>query len=192
VIPDPSRDRPEPWGHHRSGAPSLHRRGRRAVGGTGRAAYGPVVTHPRTDWQHPPRRPGQRPDARRGQRVPVLAIAAIASALLAGCTGPSSAPDTPPASSAPASAPGLPAPVIVEPEQTTASARVGETIVFRQPDPAATTISTDRPDILELTQGSDDGSAQFNPAAKALSAGVAVVTITAADGSTSQVTVTVR
>jgi PBP1b-binding outer membrane lipoprotein LpoB len=86
----------------------------------------------------------------------------------------------------------LPAPIIVAPDQTTAEARVGETIVFDQPDPANTTISTDRPDVLDLTQGSDDGSALFNPAASALAPGVAVVTIEADDGTTTQVTVTVR
>ena len=85
----------------------------------------------------------------------------------------------------------LPAPVIVAPGQTTAEATVGETIVFNQPDPANTTISTDKPDVLELTQGWDDGSAVFNPGATALAPGVAVVTIEADDGSTTQVTVTV-
>ncbi|MCU0300573.1 MAG: hypothetical protein MUF35_03090 [Candidatus Nanopelagicales bacterium] len=87
--------------------------------------------------------------------------------------------------------PNLPAPVMVEPGQTEVSASVGETIVFNQPDPAQTQVSTDRPDVLELTQGSDDGSAQFNPAARALAPGVAVVTIEAADGTTATVTVTV-
>ena len=87
---------------------------------------------------------------------------------------------------------GLPAPVIVDAGETSAEATVGETIVFNQDDPANTTVSTDNPEVLKLTQGSDDGSAQFNPSAVALSAGVAVVTIVAADGTTSQVTVTVR
>jgi hypothetical protein len=86
----------------------------------------------------------------------------------------------------------LPAPIIVAPDQNTAEARVGETIVFDQPDPANTMISTDRPDVLDLTQGDDDGSALFNPAATALAPGVAVVTIEAKDGTTTQVTVTVR
>ncbi|MGB8021115.1 MAG: hypothetical protein WCF04_07810 [Candidatus Nanopelagicales bacterium] len=78
------------------------------------------------------------------------------------------------------------------PSQTTATAHVGETIVFNQPDPAHTRISTDNPDVLELFQGRDDGSALFNPGATALAPGVAVVTIEAADGSTERVTVTVR
>jgi hypothetical protein len=86
----------------------------------------------------------------------------------------------------------LPAPVFVAPDQTTAEAAVGETIVFTQPDPANTTISTDKPEVLELIQGTDDGSAVFNPAAVARAPGVAVVSIETADGSTTQVTVTVR
>jgi hypothetical protein len=117
--------------------------------------------------------------------------AALVLAGLAGC-GDSTDPVPSPTVTASASATtGLPAPIIVDAGQTEARAAVGEVIVFNQPDPANTTISTDRPDVLELTQGSDDGSALFNPAAKALAPGVAVVTITAADGRTSTVTVSV-
>jgi hypothetical protein len=125
-------------------------------------------------------------------RVAVAVALAVAAA--AGCAGSSSdgvQQSTTPSIAASGSI-GLPAPVIVNPEQTTAEATVGETIVFNQPDPANTTISTDRPDVLELTQGWDDGSAVFNPAATALAPGVAVVTITALDGSRTQVTVTVN
>ena len=82
-------------------------------------------------------------------------------------------------------------PVMVMPGQTTATAKVGDFVVFSQPDPTKTTIGTDKPDVLELTQGKDDGSAQFNPGAKAIAPGVAVVTIAAADGTVSTVTVTV-
>jgi hypothetical protein len=81
--------------------------------------------------------------------------------------------------------------VMVGPGQTTARAEVGEIIVFSQPDPAKATISTGALDVLRLTQGRDDGSALFNPSAEALKPGVVVVAITAADGSTSQVTITV-
>lgn len=120
-----------------------------------------------------------------------IAVMALGAGAVAGCgdAEPATTPSAP-ASSASATA-GLPAPIIVEPGQSAATATVGETIVFSQPDPANTTISTDRPDVLELIQGSDDGSAQFNPAAVAQAAGVAVVTIVAADGTTSTVTVTV-
>lgn len=131
---------------------------------------------------------------------PALAVVLAAAVMLgAGCSGspgtgnsPSSSPSASSASAATSDAAGLPAPVIVTPGQTTAEAAVGETIVFNQPDPANTRTSTDRPDVLEVFQGRDDGSALFNPGAKALSTGVAVVTIEAADGSTVKVRVTVR
>jgi hypothetical protein len=122
------------------------------------------------------------------------AVAVLALAVLPGCSPeePAQPPGSPAASPAAASGTvGLPAPVIVEPDQAEATASVGATIVFNQPDPANTTVSTDRPDIVELTQGSEDGSAQFNPGAVALAPGVAVVTIVAPDGTTSTVTVTV-
>ena len=131
--------------------------------------------------------------APRTVRLVTATIAALALGVtgLAGC-GDSSEPATTPSATPSASATaGLPAPIIVEPGETQVTATVGETIVFNQPDPAKTKISTDRPDVLELIQGSDDGSAQFNPAAVAQAAGVAVVTIVAADGTTSTVTVTV-
>ena len=82
-------------------------------------------------------------------------------------------------------------PIMVEPGQTTATAKVGETVVFSVTDPANTKVSTDRADVLALTQGRTDGSATFNPGGEAVGPGVAVVTITDANGATQQVTVTV-
>jgi hypothetical protein len=125
----------------------------------------------------------------RAARV-ALAVALVASA--GGGCGSSDQRESPTPSAATSGSNQLPAPIFVAPDQTTAEAAVGETIVFDQPDPANTTISTDKPDVLELIQGTDDGSAVFNPAAVAQAPGVAVVTITAADGSTTTVTVTVR
>lgn len=123
------------------------------------------------------------------------AVAVVAAAALVAAGGCSSAKDdadpSAPASGSAAPSAQLPAPVMVAPDQTAVQARLGETIVFQQPDPADTTISTDRPDILELIQGSDDGSAQFNPVAIPRDTGVAVVTVEAVDGSVSTVTVTV-
>ena len=58
-------------------------------------------------------------------------------------------------------------------------------------DPANTVISVDDPSILEITQGSDDGTVVMNPGAKALKAGTAVITVTNADGSTRQIVVVV-
>jgi hypothetical protein len=81
-------------------------------------------------------------------------------------------------------------PIMVTPGETDVSVPVGRYIVFNVNDPAHSTVSTDQPDLLELNQGHDDGSAVFNPGGKALAAGTAVVTLTEADGTTtSQITV---
>lgn len=82
-------------------------------------------------------------------------------------------------------------PIMVNPGDTATTVPVGRYVVFTVTDPAHTKVSTDAPDLLELSQGHDDGSAVFNPGARALAAGTAIVTITQADGSTSAVTVTV-
>ena len=68
-------------------------------------------------------------------------------------------------------------PVIVEPDQVEATATVGRTIVINSSAPTQTVISTDRPDLLEVTQGSFDGSAWFNPGAVALAPGQATITV---------------
>lgn len=126
------------------------------------------------------------------RRSAAAAIAVAGLVLAGGCTaGQDDGGRTASVTASEGASAQLPAPVMVAADQTQAQARVGETIVFQQPDPADTRISTDRPDVLELMQGSDDGSAQFNPVAIPRATGVAVVTIEAVDGSTSTVTVTV-
>jgi hypothetical protein len=133
-----------------------------------------------------------RPSSTCARAARVALAAALAVSAAGGCGSSDDQRESPTPSVASSGSNQLPAPVIVAPDQATAEAAVGETIVFNQPDPANTTISTDKPDVLELIQGRDDGSAVFNPAAVARAPGVAVVTIEAADGSTTQVTVTVR
>ena len=133
------------------------------------------------------------------RRAPGTALtlgALVLIVVVTGCSsGSSGSASTSPSSPTPASSTssraGLVAPIIVLPGQSTASATVGNTVVFNQPDPQHTKVSTDRPDVIELVQGRDDGSAQFNPGGTAVGAGVAVVTITAADGTISKVTLTV-
>lgn len=90
-----------------------------------------------------------------------------------------------------ASSTGVVAPIMVAPDQTEASAKVGNFIVFNVETLAGTTISTDKPELLELTQAKEEGGAQFNPGAKALAAGVAIVTVTNPDSSTRDVTITI-
>lgn len=47
------------------------------------------------------------------------------------------------------------------------------------------------PELLELSQAKEEGGAEFNPGAKALAAGVAIVTVTNPDSSTRDVTITI-
>jgi hypothetical protein len=82
-------------------------------------------------------------------------------------------------------------PVIVTADQTDASAAVGDMIDIVVDDPVNTTIAVDNPEVLEITQGKDDGSALFNPGAKALSPGTATIMVTSADGSIRDIVVTV-
>jgi hypothetical protein len=82
-------------------------------------------------------------------------------------------------------------PVIVTADQTDASAVVGDMIDIVVDDPVNTTIAVDNPEVLEITQGKDDGSALFNPGAKALSPGTATIMVTSADGSIRDIVVTV-
>ena len=82
-------------------------------------------------------------------------------------------------------------PVIVTADQTDASAAVGDMIDIVVDYPVNTTIAVDNPEVLEITQGKDDGSALFNPGAKALSPGTATIMVTSADGSIRDIVVNV-
>lgn len=82
-------------------------------------------------------------------------------------------------------------PVIVEPGQTEASAKVGDFIDIVVDDIMGTTITTDNPEILKLSQAYDDGSAVFNPGAEALAPGNATITVTLGDGTSYDIAVTV-
>lgn len=126
-------------------------------------------------------------------RSVALAAAALAFVgALAGCSSSSTSTETAAATASPIGGNVLP-PVMVEPGQTEATAKVGDTIVFNIPeaDLAGTTIDTDNPEVLQVTQAKQEGDALFNPGANALAAGTATVTITAPDMTTSDVTVTV-
>ena len=82
-------------------------------------------------------------------------------------------------------------PVIISADQMDAVAVVGDMIDIVVDDPVNTVVAVDNPDVLEITQGSDDGSAIFNPGAKALAPGTAVISITSPDGSVRDVEITV-
>lgn len=82
-------------------------------------------------------------------------------------------------------------PVIVEPGQTEATARVGDFIDIVVEEIVGTTIATDNPEVLLISQAYDDGSALFNPGAEALAPGTAVVTVTTPDNTSYDITITV-
>jgi hypothetical protein len=123
--------------------------------------------------------------------VVLSAAALLGAAALAGCSSSSSEP----ASSAPAASAStqLLPPVIITEEQTTATAKVGDFLDIVVPDDelAGTTVGTDQPDLVELTQAKEEDGATFNPGGTALAAGTAVITVTSPDSSTRDITLTI-
>jgi plastocyanin len=105
--------------------------------------------------------------------------ATLAALALAGC-GSSADDDAIPSPTASDGSAILP-PVIVTEDQSEATAKVGDTIVFNVADPVNNEVTATPPGILEITQGSDDGMALFNPGAKAIAVGDATVLITDGD-----------
>jgi hypothetical protein len=81
-------------------------------------------------------------------------------------------------------------PVILEPGETQATAKVGEFIVVKAVQTAGTTIATNNPDILKVQQAYEDGSAIFNAGAQVLAPGNATITVTLPDNSSYQIAVT--
>jgi hypothetical protein len=116
------------------------------------------------------------------------AISILGVSVLAGCSSSDeSASDTATSSETSQMLP----PVIITADQMEAAAVVGEMIDIVVDDPVNTVIAVDNADVLEITQGYDDGSAIFNPGAKALAAGTATITVTNPDGSTRNIVVVV-
>ena len=116
------------------------------------------------------------------------AIGILGVTVLAGCSSSDeSATDTATSSESTQMLP----PVIITADQMDATAVVGDMIDIVVDDPVNTVIAVDNADVLEITQGSDDGSAIFNPGAKAIAAGTATITVTNPDGSTRNIVVVV-
>ena len=122
--------------------------------------------------------------------IAACSIALLGVAVLAGCSSSSSPAPAASASTAASNAEVLP-PVMVAEDVTTATAKVGEFIVIQVTKLAGTTIATSTPELLEVTQGGSDGSAEFNPGAKALAVGTGIITVTKPDGSSYDLTVTI-
>lgn len=120
----------------------------------------------------------------------VGAAGLLGLAVLAGCSSSEESATDTASEMAEESTQMLP-PVIIAADQTEATAVVGDFIDILTDDPVNTVIAVDNPEVLEITQGYDDGSAIFNPGGKALAAGTAVVTVTNPDGSTREITIVV-
>ena len=123
--------------------------------------------------------------------VAIGAAGLLGIAVLAGCSSTEETPSETSASEMSEEGSQMLPPVIIAVDQTDASAVVGDFIDILTDDPVNTVISVDNPEVLEITQGYDDGSAIFNPGAKALAAGTAVITVTNPDGTTRNITVVV-
>lgn len=116
----------------------------------------------------------------------VAAAAMLGMTLIAGC---SSSSDSSSSQSVSQDSQALP-PVILEPGETQATAKVGDFIVVKAVQTAGTTIATDKPDILKVQQAYEDGSAIFNAGAQVLAPGSATITVTLPDNSSYQIAVT--
>lgn len=136
----------------------------------------------------------------RRRLVAVTVACGAATVMLAAC-GSSSESETSasPSVATPSTSVSVPAPggsvlppVIVADDENTATAKVGDTIVFNVEDPVGTKVSTDTPDLIEVTQGYNDGSATFNPGGTALKAGQATVTLTEPNEPVRTVTITIE
>lgn len=116
------------------------------------------------------------------------AVALLGVTVLAGCSSDSESTSTETTSEE--STQMLP-PVIIEVGQTEATAKVGDNLDIIVEDIAGTTVSTDNPEVVELTQAKEEGGALFNPGGKALAPGTAVITLTLPDMTESTITLTV-
>jgi hypothetical protein len=116
------------------------------------------------------------------------AVALLGVTVLAGCSSDSESTSTETTSEE--NTQMLP-PAIIEVGQTEATAKVGDNLDIIVEDIAGTTVSTDSPEIVELTQAKEEGGALFNPGGKALAPGTAVITLTLPDMTESTITLTV-
>ncbi len=84
-------------------------------------------------------------------------------------------------------------PVIITEDQTEATAKVGDylDIVIADDKLAGTTVDTDKPELVELTQAREEGGATFNPGGRTLAPGTAIVTVTNPDNTTRDITLTI-
>jgi len=125
--------------------------------------------------------------------VAASAAALVGLALLTGCSSSSSEPATSASAAASEGSTEMLPPVIITEDQTSATAKVGDflDIVVPEDQLAGTTVSTDQPDLVELTQAKEEGGALFNPGGKTLAPGTAIITVTSPNSSTRDITLTI-
>lgn len=119
-------------------------------------------------------------------RHPSLALTVAAlpvtALLLAGCSSSSDASDTAsPAASASVPAPigsGATAPVTIDMMEAAHTVKAGDTIVFTVRNLVGTTVESDNPDVVAVTQAGESEGVVYNPGGTALKPGKATVTIT--------------
>ena len=149
---------------------------------------------------------------RRPRLVALAAAAALAATVVTGCSsgsGSESAEDTGAETSAEgggeavgdtAEGDGIEitdenlnmlAPIVIVPEQTEAVANVGDALDIMVDDPVAATVESDNPAVVEVFNGSDDGTVVMNPGGNALSPGTANITVVNGDGTSYVIAVTV-
>ncbi len=123
------------------------------------------------------------------RRVSIVSAAGLLGvAALAGCSSSGSSAETSTSAASSEGSTGMLPPVIINIDETEATAKVGDflDILVSDNNLAATTVSTDKPELVELTQAHEDegeGGAKFNPGGKTLAPGVAIITVTDPEGS---------
>lgn len=126
------------------------------------------------------------------RRIAVVgAVALLGVGVLAGCSSSSGSSESSTASAAASGGTQVLPPVIVTEDMTSATAKVGDFIDIVVKEVAGTTIDTDKPELLEISQAHNDGSAEFNPGAKALAPGNATITVTNPDSSSRVIAITI-
>jgi hypothetical protein len=96
----------------------------------------------------------------------LASLAFVLAIALSGCGGAAATPTAQPIGG------DIMAPLILDATTTTGTIKVNQFVVFNVDDPASWSLTADKPDLVELVPGKDDGSSVSNPGAKGLKAGV--------------------
>lgn len=126
------------------------------------------------------------PARMRSRPLVTLAALPVAALLMAGCSSSDSG-DAASSSAAPsAAAPSVPAPigsgakapVTIDMMEAAHDVKVGDTIVFNVRNVVGTTVDSDNPEVLAVTQAGESEGVVYNPGGTALKPGKVTVTIT--------------